>query len=112
MNGLMQAFLVLQSIGGLGHVVMLATIYLSPKVTRSPTWVNFSITWIVYVVSYILLYVLTPPPDLYYTLNRAYRALAGQETKAAGPTFPLCLAQASLVYGAPVLYVPGQFDLR
>ena len=50
--------------------------------------------------------------DLYNTLDRAHRALAGQETKSTRPAFPLCLVQASLVYGAPVMWVSSHFILR
>ena len=51
------AFLIMQGLGGAGQLAMLVTALLSAKVVRSSTWLNFSATWVIYVISYILLYV-------------------------------------------------------
>ncbi len=35
-----------------------------------------------------------------------FRLFSGQQTSSAGPSYSLCVIQAALIYGAPILYVP------
>ncbi|KAI0787294.1 hypothetical protein C8Q74DRAFT_595487 [Fomes fomentarius] len=86
-------FLTFQITGAIGLLAVLLTAVLAPKVYRHFTWLNFCITWLIYCISYILL------------------ALAGQQTRREPPAYPLCLAQASLIYAAPVMVAMSTFSL-
>ncbi|RPD72409.1 hypothetical protein L226DRAFT_467226 [Lentinus tigrinus ALCF2SS1-7] len=88
-----RVFLAFQIAGGVGLLVVLLTALFAPKVYRHFTWLNFCITWLIYCISYILL------------------AFTGQQTSPKPPAYPLCLAQASLIYAAPVLVAMSTFAL-
>lgn len=78
-----RAFMTLFFIGGIGNLAMLLTAVFSAKVPRNLTWMNFCVTWIIFSLSYTLLFIANQ--------------LHGE------PAFPLCLTQAALIYGAPIL---------
>ncbi|KAI0337239.1 hypothetical protein BDW22DRAFT_1433464 [Trametopsis cervina] len=86
-------FVTFQLLGGLGNLAMLVTALASKRVNRHVTWLNFCITWIIYVISYTLL--------LY----------SGHQFSEEPPAFALCLTQAALVYGAPVLVASSTVSL-
>ncbi|KAI0752272.1 hypothetical protein BC629DRAFT_1214931 [Irpex lacteus] len=78
-------FVTFHIIGGLGNLLMLITAIASRRVSRHVTWINFCVTWVIFAISYTLLF------------------YAGRQFSEAEPSFPLCLTQAGLIYGAPVL---------
>lgn len=81
---LLEYFFTVQITGGVGVLIVLLTVLLSSRVRRHTVWTSFCVTWIISVVSYCLL------------------LIAGQQT-GAQPNPTLCLIQASMIYGAPVL---------
>ncbi|TDL28318.1 hypothetical protein BD410DRAFT_834441 [Rickenella mellea] len=81
---LLGVFLGLLIAGGVGNIVLLATAFLSSKVKRNVTWINFCIVWVIFCASYLIL------------------SFAGQQT-GPPPSHGLCLLQAVMVYGAPPL---------
>ncbi|KAI0661868.1 hypothetical protein C8Q70DRAFT_1052169 [Cubamyces menziesii] len=89
----LKIFLTFQFSGGIGLLAVLITALFARKVYRHFTWLNFCITWLIYVVSYTLL------------------AFSGQQTRAEPPVYPLCLSQACLIYAAPVLVAMSTFSL-
>ncbi|CAL1717351.1 unnamed protein product [Somion occarium] len=86
-NVMLDVFLAFQFIGGIGNIAMLLTAIFSRRVIRHSTWLNFCVTWVIFSISYTLLF------------------FAGQQRSSLQTAYPLCLTQASLIYGAPVLYV-------
>ncbi|KII93325.1 hypothetical protein PLICRDRAFT_35521 [Plicaturopsis crispa FD-325 SS-3] len=78
------AFLALQFIGGGGILIVLLTVLATRRLFRFSTWISFCVSWVISAFSYTLL------------------ALAGQQT-GPEPQKDLCLVQAALIYGAPVL---------
>ncbi|OBZ66316.1 hypothetical protein A0H81_13851 [Grifola frondosa] len=89
----LKVFLTFQFLGGAGLLAVLLTAIFDPKIYRHFTWLNFCITWIIYSISYTLL------------------AFTGKQTSPEPPAYPLCLAQASLIYAAPVLVASSTFAL-
>ena len=51
----LKIFLTFQFSGGIGLLAVLITALFARKVYRHFTWLNFCITWLIYVVSYTLL---------------------------------------------------------
>ncbi|KAF9445361.1 hypothetical protein P691DRAFT_735097 [Macrolepiota fuliginosa MF-IS2] len=80
---LVNIFIALQITGTLGFFLILLTAFLSPQVFRHPTWFSFCLSWIVWGVSFSLLF------------------FAGQQTHVTSQS--LCIAQSALVYAVPVL---------
>ncbi|KAI0090957.1 hypothetical protein BDY19DRAFT_666669 [Irpex rosettiformis] len=80
-----KVFVAFHIIGGLGNLLMLITALVSRRVNRHVTWINFCVTWLIFAISYTLLF------------------YAGRQFSEEEPSFPLCLTQAGLIYGAPVL---------
>ncbi|KAJ3992421.1 hypothetical protein F5050DRAFT_925342 [Lentinula boryana] len=76
----LKVFNALQLLGLIGSVISLVTALFS-SVPRQPTWYNFFISWIVFCISYLLLFF-------------AGHAYGGE------PEFYLCIAQSSLTYAA------------
>ncbi|KAI0635517.1 hypothetical protein C8Q77DRAFT_573286 [Trametes polyzona] len=89
----LKVFLAFQFAGAIGLLAVLVTALFAPKVYRHFTWLNFCITWLIYCISYTLL------------------AFSGQQTRPEPPVYPLCLAQACLIYAAPVLVAMSTFSL-
>lgn len=81
---LVDVFLALNITAGLGIILVLLTMLLSARVQRQATWINFYVSWVISCTSYSVLF------------------FAGRQ-RGAAPSFSLCLTQASLIYGAPVL---------
>ncbi|KAJ7579199.1 hypothetical protein C8J56DRAFT_965073 [Mycena floridula] len=80
-----RAFISLQLLGAIGFCVILCTaILFSSKVPRYSTWFSFCVAWILSCVSYSLL---------------GFAGLQEDQT----PKYSLCLAQAALIYSAPVV---------
>ncbi|KAI0749226.1 hypothetical protein C8Q80DRAFT_1160745 [Daedaleopsis nitida] len=88
-----RVFMTFQIIGGIGLLAVLLTAIFASKVYRHFTWLNFCITWLIYCISYTLL------------------GFSGQQTSPKPPSYPLCLAQASMIYAAPVLVAMSTFSL-
>ncbi|PBK58391.1 hypothetical protein ARMSODRAFT_133932 [Armillaria solidipes] len=86
------AFDALQISGAVGFLLIVLTTVLSSYVQRHFTWLSFCISWIVSCISYALL------------------VLTGNGLKHT-PVFELCVAQAALIYGAPVLTSCTTFSL-
>ncbi|THU87656.1 hypothetical protein K435DRAFT_969801 [Dendrothele bispora CBS 962.96] len=74
-------FLALQVVGFIGSVAVLFTALFS-SVSRQATWYNFFISWMVFCISYLLLF------------------FAGK-SHSREPPFALCLVQSSMTYAAP-----------
>jgi len=79
-----RAFVALNFVGGIGLLLVVVTAIFSPNVKRLPTWFSFCASWIFSCISYTLL------------------TSAGQQL-TAHPSYPLCFAQAALVYAVPPL---------
>jgi hypothetical protein len=78
-------FFTLQCIGFIGTSLILATALLARKsVKRDWTWINFTISWVLSSLTYILL------------------LITGQQYQKT-PMFGICTTQAALVYASPVL---------
>ncbi|KAF8585853.1 hypothetical protein K439DRAFT_1615638 [Ramaria rubella] len=85
LDGRLAAFLTLQILGGhVGMTLMLLTSSLSHRIIRHPIFINFCATWMLYSLSYTLLF------------------YAGQTTNQH-PSFLLCATQSAMVYGAPAM---------
>jgi dipeptide/tripeptide permease len=69
---------------GAALMSLLLILVLVRGIRRHPVWINFALTWIIFGISYILLYI------------------CGQ-AHGPEPSLSLCLSQAALVYAAPVL---------
>ncbi|KII93333.1 hypothetical protein PLICRDRAFT_121707 [Plicaturopsis crispa FD-325 SS-3] len=80
----LKAFIALQCIGGGGILIILLGVLCSRGCHRLSTWVSLCLSWVLSTLSYTLL------------------TLAGQQT-GPSPAQGLCLLQAALIYGAPVL---------
>lgn len=65
-------------------LLILLTIFLSRKIVRHPIFVNFCITWMLFALSYSLLF------------------YAGQ-IENQFPPFSLCVTQSAMVYGSPAM---------
>ncbi|KAK7682569.1 hypothetical protein QCA50_014369 [Cerrena zonata] len=78
-------FIVFLSLGLAGNLAMLLTAIFAKRVVRHISWINFCVAWVVFSISYMLLF------------------LANAEGNKPPPSYQLCLTQAGLVYGAPVL---------
>jgi hypothetical protein len=76
-------FLAMLSAGAFLMALLLLIVFVR-GVRRHPVWINFSCTFVVFGMSYILLYICG--------------MAQGQE-----PPFFLCLTQAALIYAVPVL---------
>jgi len=85
-------FLSLLSAGAILTTLLLLVIVFSPHLHRHATWLNFAFSWVVFSLSYIILYI-------------------GGKTKGSEPAFSLCLGQASMIYAAPVLCGSTAFAL-
>jgi len=85
-------FLSLLSAGVILTTVLLLVIIFSPYLHRHATWLNFAFSWVVFSLSYIILYI-------------------SGKTKGPQPAFSLCLGQASMIYAAPVLSGSTAFAL-
>ncbi|CAL1717348.1 unnamed protein product [Somion occarium] len=92
-NVMLDVFLAFQFIGGIGNIAMLLTAIFSRRVIRHSTWLNFCVTWVIFSISYTLLF------------------FAGQQRSSLQTAYPLCLTQASLIYGAPVLVAYASVSL-
>ncbi|KAI0347788.1 hypothetical protein BDW22DRAFT_1424054 [Trametopsis cervina] len=85
--GLRAAFLALHIAGGyIGIPILVLTFFFSKRVQRPATVINFCITWIIYSVSYTLLFL-------------------GGYHNTHSPPFELCLTQAAMIHGAPPMAV-------
>ncbi|TFK68543.1 hypothetical protein BDN72DRAFT_675146 [Pluteus cervinus] len=78
----MYAFLAMQMIGLFGNAIVLLTVIISKNLTRQPTWINFSVGWIISTLSYCLL--------LFAGMVHDY-----------SPPHNLCVVQAALIYAVP-----------
>ncbi|KAK0501424.1 hypothetical protein EDD18DRAFT_736394 [Armillaria luteobubalina] len=87
-----RAFDALQISGAAGFLVIVLTAVLSGHVQRHITWLSFCISWIISCISYTLL--------IFTGYNRSEHV-----------PFPLCVTQAGLIYGAPVLTGCTTFSL-
>ncbi|KAK0467159.1 uncharacterized protein EV420DRAFT_1700105 [Desarmillaria tabescens] len=83
---------VLQISAAAGFLLVVLTAVLSRHVQRHFTWLNFCVSWIISCISYTLL------------------VFTGNGSKHA-PPFELCVVQAALIYGAPVLTGGTTFSL-
>jgi hypothetical protein len=83
-TSIINAFLALQVIGAVCFVIIVLSACIFPSGKRHLIWFSFSISWIVFGVSYSLL------------------LFAGQQFKRTPARVP-CTAQAGLVYAAPFL---------
>ena len=81
---LIRIFISLQLFGLFGVAIMLATVLFFRGPLRHPTWISFALSWIIFTVSYTLLFFAGQ--------------LAGPE-----PDYYLCLIQASMIYAVPPL---------
>ncbi|TFK53752.1 hypothetical protein OE88DRAFT_1656023 [Heliocybe sulcata] len=81
---LVRLFMALQLGAGLALIISTATMCISFRVKRHPTWISFCVSWIISCLSYTLL------------------LISGYET-TPDPPFSLCLCQSVLIYGVPVL---------
>jgi len=79
-----RAFIGLQLVGAVGFTLLILTALLVHKVKRYPTWYSFCVSWIISCLSYCLL------------------AFAGEQDNPT-PKPTICVAQAALIYAAPVL---------
>ncbi|KAK0489062.1 hypothetical protein IW261DRAFT_392710 [Armillaria novae-zelandiae] len=87
-----RAFDVLQISGAAGFLLIVLTAILSSHVQRHVTWLSFCISWIISCISYTLL--------IFTGTNRSEHI-----------PFALCVTQAGLIYGAPVLTGGTTFSL-
>ncbi|PBK72475.1 hypothetical protein ARMSODRAFT_760579 [Armillaria solidipes] len=87
-----RAFDVLQISGAAGFLLIVLTAVLSRHVQRHSTWLSFCISWIISCISYTLL------------------VFTGTNESEHVP-FALCVTQAALIYGAPVLTGSTTFSL-
>lgn len=76
---------VLQSIGGLSHLVLAITVLSSKSIQRHPTCINLSCTWVISSISYLFL------------------AFGGGQLSHEPPHAQHCFLSATLVYAAPTL---------
>jgi hypothetical protein len=79
-------FDVLQAIGLVGNLALIVTLLSAKQLRRHATWINFCCVWVLSSIIYLLL------------------AFAGMQS-GPQPPFGLCLTQAVLAYGAPVMTV-------
>ncbi|PBK99582.1 hypothetical protein ARMGADRAFT_1059684 [Armillaria gallica] len=87
-----RVFDVLQISGAAGFLLIVLTAILSRHIQRHFTWLNFCISWIISCVSYTLL------------------VFTGTNGSKHVP-YALCVTQAALIYGAPVLTGGTTFSL-
>lgn len=71
---------------------------------RYITLVNFCVSWIVYSLVYCLLYVLKNSLHLRTCSLNDYRLYSGQVSTTPDAPSNLCIAQASLIHGAPPMW--------
>ncbi|KAF8872507.1 hypothetical protein BD779DRAFT_334167 [Infundibulicybe gibba] len=89
---LVYIFISLHLVGLFGNLLMILTVVFSRSLTRSPTWLNFTFSWIISAFSYTLLFI------------------AGQ-LSSPQPPFGICLTQAMMIYAAPPLAATATFAL-
>ncbi|KXN84084.1 hypothetical protein AN958_00471 [Leucoagaricus sp. SymC.cos] len=80
---LVNAFIALQIAGTLGFLIISLTALFDSRVVRHPTWFSFCFSWVVWGISFSLLF------------------FSGQQAHITSQ--PLCIAQSALVYTMPHL---------
>jgi len=93
LTNLRASYLALHIAGGyVGLPILVLTFFLSKRVHRPVTVINFCIAWIIYSISYTLLF---------------YGGYHEGET----PPFTLCLTQAAMIHGAPPMAAVAGFGV-
>jgi hypothetical protein len=80
---LVTGFIVLHTFGWIGCTILLLTVVFSRKIQRHATWINLCLSWILFGLSFSLLF-----------LSRQLKDF---------PYFPLCVTQAGLIYASQTL---------
>lgn len=102
---LLWAFFALHVIGGHFFMPLLLILSLLKRnLSRNYVFHNFCITWIIYSITFCLLYVIFFQTLIYLWANRPFSLYAGQQV-GPKPTWNICRTQAALVYSVPILYV-------
>ncbi|KAI0803333.1 hypothetical protein BC629DRAFT_120101 [Irpex lacteus] len=92
-SALRSVYLALHIAGGhIGLPILVLTFFISKRVHRPATVINFCITWIVYSVSYTL---------LFYGGYHDHRK----------PPFELCFVQAAMIHGSPPMAAVAGFGV-
>ena len=86
--------------GSVGLPILILTFLFAKNVQRHPMLINMCITWAIAGLSSTLLYVVIDLACVNPRIKLPTRFYARKE-RGPEPSKPLCIAQASLLYGAP-----------